>query len=372
MAEHGISIRSAEQTVAALPHLLTYEPRQSLLVVFSKNDRLIATSRIDLPANEAQVNEATTALIDNFQNLLKETSPTQAVIIAVREPFDLEADRKVALNIADHLGMQGIEVLDVLATDGTAIGSIACGQAGCLCSKGMTVSQELRDWVAAEFIAMGAPAPAKSRESLDEPWRHRDVLAHIEEATTVGREAAAAFVATDEETLAAYRRTQLDDVRQATSMMTAPTVSAGAAIEVARVIGAASVDVKLRDALIVELASLDADDMLAYAQNMTNLAVTMPPEPFSTAATLSGTASWLRGDGSRAGIALEQALRAKPDNKIAELVSVAVARGLPPYKWRDVVIGKLGTAANALGVSEPALAAVGTSSPAVSAPALGL
>lgn len=62
-----------------------------------------------------------------------------------------------------------------------------------------------------------------------------------------------------------------------------------------------------------------------------------PPGLVAPVATCAAVASWLVGDGARAQVALDRALRDRPDYSLALLVQHSVRIGLPPRAWREAM-----------------------------------
>jgi len=65
------------------------------------------------------------------------------------------------------------------------------------------------------------------------------------------------------------------------------------------------------------------------------------PDPWrGLALGVVGFGAYMSGDGPRAGIALEAALRCDPGNRMARLLDTALQAGMPPETVRKVLHGK--------------------------------
>ena len=82
-----LEMHGPDHLVASLPYLLGFEPGESLVVVWTKGGRLLLTQRVDLPAEEHQVD------LTEFANVLvrplKDHDPDEAVLVVIEEVNDL-------------------------------------------------------------------------------------------------------------------------------------------------------------------------------------------------------------------------------------------------------------------------------------------
>ena len=367
MAEQPIRIRNFEQSVAAVPYLLGFQPKDSLIAVFMNDHRVALTARWDLA--DVPTNAAAAELVDrSLARPINDGSFNEAILMTWREAIDMDADRDVLAGLGDRLESKGILVKDTLVTDGQTVRSTMCGDPACRCSTGVQVTQAIRDSVASEFVGVG-DVVAKDRDSLIQEWASHEVAPHLQEAAELGKQAMSGGLdgMSDSD-----RRALLADVQWMTAAMTGPTLPASTSMNVARLIGKAATDVRVRDALVVEICELSGSDLAAYANNARGIALALPDDTSSIAATLAGTAHWMTGDGVRASRALDHALATNPNNRLADLMTQAYSQGMAPTAFRDTVQGGMLNAASMLNIHEPALASAVPAGPTTAGPSLDL
>jgi hypothetical protein len=100
------------------------------------------------------------------------------------------------------------------------------------------------------------------------------------------------------------------------------------------------VDVRVRDTVLWDLLSADSAAGLARAaETLVRCVRAAPPGAVAPAATLLAMCAWQRGDGVRAGAALERVMADDPDYSLARLLLHALDAGLPPQEWRAAMAG---------------------------------
>jgi len=139
-------------------------------------------------------------------------------------------------------------------------------------------------------------------------------------------------------------------------------IDAQRAVELARVGVAANDDVHLRDALVWNTAHHPPAAQRRIGDACVRLGSGMPATAREAIATLAGVSYYLAGDGVRALIAAEQALRANPEARMARMLDQALALGLPPSMLRaelqSLTPGEaIGATAHAASTPPPAAAA---------------
>jgi hypothetical protein len=99
-------------------------------------------------------------------------------------------------------------------------------------------------------------------------------------------------------------------------------------------------DVRVRDTVLWDLMDADAEEGWRRAQAVLAHCVRLaPPGAVAPAAAVLAICCWQRGDGARAGVALERALADDPSYSLALLVHQALGAGLPPGAWRGAMAG---------------------------------
>lgn len=357
MAAGELPVRSVEEVIAAVPFLVGHHPQDSLILVLTDSDgRLLLTVRADLPVVPLEdVDEAVRLVEDGFAERVREAHATDAVVLTWREQVNTDRDRVLIDGVVSVLTRGDVSVVDAVATNGSRATSYLPNHRAIDGKTHYIVTAPIRD-VVAEVAAEVGIEVAASRDELSREWTARSIMPQIQEAAEFGFDHVAdhRFDNKVPNIMMAARKAQLQEVEWITGALSGPTMNAAALTQAARLFGKATAAKDIRDAMLVELDTLEPTDLRAYARNTASLARAMPESVAATAATLAGAASWFSGDGARAAIALEYALSINPDASLADSFATAVSAGMPPDRFREVVIGRVGTTADVLGVSEPA------------------
>jgi hypothetical protein len=322
-------VRDAGELVAAVPVLLGFHPRRSLVVVGTggtSGRRVGLTLRVDLPPprHVAEVSGAVAR-----QMLLGE--PTGAAVIVVDER-GAEAGpprRDVAEAVTAALGAHGVVAHTRVWAAGTAAGAAwACFDACCA----GTLPDPATTPLAATAVAAGAvvladrgelerlvaPVPAtvlRRRERL--LTRAVDAAVAVEASDSAGSGTATAVV---DAALAdtAAGRLQLDDGR-------------------VLALALALAEPAVRDAALERCA---ADEVPAAEQLWAALVRETPDPEAAEPAALLAACALLRGDGALAGIALDRAERAWPGHRLTGLLRAVWAAGMRPEQVRGCLLGE--------------------------------
>ena len=308
--ESTVRLRSRGELIAAVPHLLGFEPSDSL-VCLPLGAGSGPVARIDHPHNEEDLAETVAVLADCYQ---RHPSPTLAVLAITADPA--EAARTV-VTLTDALdGYQAVTPA-LWVHEGSWV-DLATGERG-------TISHDAASRLAAEAVGRGQHMPESSRAALAESLRgDPSRLAPLMQSATerarsltspgpLGVEAA--WVA---DTIEEFRGDQvaLDDPSAARML-------------------AAVHDTGIRDAVLVGIRRSDAESNCSLWRDMTRRA---PAEVRTPAATMLAFSSWLAGNGAQAWVALD--LVEKPQEyPLADLVATALQTALHPDSWERTATG---------------------------------
>ena len=94
-------------------------------------------------------------------------------------------------------------------------------------------------------------------------------------------------------------------------------------------------DLRVRDTVLWDLMHARPRTWIRAADSLAHAVRLAPREETAPAAALLSILRWQAGDGTRAVIALEEALEAEPDYSLALLVDAMLTGGLPPAFWRE-------------------------------------
>ena len=151
-----LSIRNPDQLVAAIPHMLGFKPRESIVFVPMRSDLPVA--RVDLPTTSRDNELVWHSIRDG---LTRYAHPGAAVGI-VCFAADRQLAGRVGREFAGRLDTIGIDTLVLLWTDETRWADLATGDTG-------LQTDAARERIAAITVLSGRAQPAPSRESSATP-----------------------------------------------------------------------------------------------------------------------------------------------------------------------------------------------------------
>lgn len=315
-----VRLADPAELIAALPHLLGFHPRDSLVVVALAGRRLGLTLRADLPSPEHEP-----ALAAQLAEPVARQCPSSAVLVVVggAGPGGPPPRRELVETVTETLTAAGVPVQHAVWTSDTAEGSPwACyGDDGCA---GLLPDPDGTPLAAATVAAGAVTYPGREElAALLDPvddWaleRRATLLDDTDRDHPLSR------------ALARHRLRQLGELHGAAER--------GALVLDDRTVadvGSALCDHLVRDEC---LGWSLGDGAVAAEQLWMQLTRATPaPERAEPAALLAATA-YLRGDGALAGIAVDVALAACPPHALAGLLRAALEGGLPPDALRTVV-----------------------------------
>lgn len=324
-----LTLSSPDAFLAAVPHLIGFPPRDSVVLVGLDDDgsgreSIKLTQRFDRPSADLAADHVASLARAAVEPM--RASGSTAVIVAV---FGDENPARDGLlpsttlvdGLVEEFDGAGMWVKDALYTDGASRWSYGCENPSCCPIEGAPIADELRTMIAAEFAATGA-AMAPSRQSLvDEvaadPARIDQMVGRLAAHETPGGD------------LEAWRDASIARIASlrsdpAPSPETLATVLAGLR------------DIRVRDTALWELAQ-DAGDHTDAISGLTTALRSAPEGHVAPVATALAIQHWTRGDGARANACLDRASADDPSYSLASMVGTAIGRGLPPSTWTDVM-----------------------------------
>ncbi|MEU8637374.1 DUF4192 domain-containing protein [Amycolatopsis sp. NPDC048633] len=315
-----VDLRSPAQLLAALPYLIGFRPANSVVLLGHRapaGNRLGLVLRGDLPPRADRAHQAR-ALAPRFA-LAPHTGVTLVVVGGRRRPGSPPPHAGFVELLADALGEFGLPVLHAMwaadISEGAPWGCYAdpdCGGelpdpratvAAAVATGGGSVAFDSRDELAALLAPRSPEALARRAESLARlptlPWPDARCVSEAASAIRAAfeRQLRGAGPPTDEEAVALARALTLPEIRDVCLGMAVPPHTPAA-----------------REAERLWLT----------------LVQELPAPERAEAATLLGYTAFMRGDGTFAGMALENALAAKPDHVLAGLLKTVLNQGLPP------------------------------------------
>lgn len=302
--------------LAAVPYLIGFHPADSMVVIGSAGEELRLSARWDLPLAPDR--------IGRIVPVLRREGVT-AVILAGYGPERLVTP--AVGTVTGLLARAGIRVAEALRAESGRYWTYSCPGLGCHPAEGIPYDP-FSSRVAAEAVLHGLVA-LPDRQSLLRSLEPSGGAAMRRITGRVVRELRARLTETalrDDGFAAAFVADGLARVRDAVRRY-----GSGGRLtdhEVAR-LGLDLAVIRIRDeawALI--------DDSDAHVTLWRDVTRRLEPGFAAPAASLLAAASWWRGDGVLAGVAVERALAADPGYSMAILLRQAVTGLVPPAVFR--------------------------------------
>lgn len=313
-------LSSPDAAIAAVPHILGFAPRESLVLIWSTEERLLLTQRMDAPERDAS-DDVQPGWIDEAVRHGTAAGASLAIVIAFRVRGDApDLPGRPAIDALEaRLAEDGIDLLDALLVDAQVDASGDTGirwwsyrcDGPCCPPAGRPLDPAVAEAVAAAYVMQGS-APFPSREALAASLESDPDSA----VAAIGRPTAEAIEPWRDVMLAGPIARLLDDTT---------------ADEDDGLLLGALQDVRVRDSFIWELAH--RDDRRRLLGRLARLLRAARPGHVAAIATVTAVAAWLCGDGARAVIAVERALADDPDYTLALLLAASLRLGLPPSSW---------------------------------------
>lgn len=353
------NLSSPDHLVASIPYLLGFVPCASLVIVWTKQGRLLLTQRVDLPASDGSVDleQFATALVLPLVG----HAPSEAIVVVVgdaafdaagpkfpdnrAEPVGVVIDRAVRafpggkrlpmrdlVEAVDRaLSEMNVAVKDALYVERDRFGSYLCADA-CCPEWGREIDPVVTNTVGAAFALRGVTA-----------LRSRSELVSVLEPDPIG-------VARIESMLVELEH-EIDDLLGNSN---GPGIEQWRDEQVERIAALILENSELSDddvvAVLVGLCDVRVRDTVLWFLSRTDqeygcldrllLALRVAPNGYvAPIATCAALVAWLLGDGARAMIAIERALNDDPEYSLAVLIGGSLAAGLPPTAWNEVMQG---------------------------------
>ncbi|WP_242676675.1 DUF4192 domain-containing protein [Rhodococcus sp. ABRD24] len=335
--------------ISAVPALLGFHPRRSLVAICLTGTSVGAVMRHDLVLEDPGLMEL---VIERFAAVCARDGANRVLVVMLDDRIgpgaaavDLPRHRDLVARFRMRLGAAGIELAGAHIAPAVAAGlewfALERGDRGVL-------PDPAASEVAAAHV-FGGRAIRGSREELEavlEPCAEHEralVAELIDEARETGARGRLRVAAVDP---VGSDRAALEGVLcRIAQVESGDELSAHEYAELALALENPTV----RDALLALSVGSHAD---AADQMWILLGRSLPEPECAEALALLGFSAYLRGDGPMAGVALCAALAADPCHGLANLLDDALQTGVRPTALRDLADVGFGVAA-ALGVSLP-------------------
>jgi hypothetical protein len=322
----ALQLRSPVDILAIVPYLLGFHPDNDLVVVSFTRAQLTMTARIDLPAPDAPPDEARTA-VDPLAAIISRTA-TEAVVITYgpRTPATATLDATTAA-----LAARGVTTYQALRVTDNRWYSHQCDDPDCCPADGPPYDPA-HSHVPAEAVLAGRPAlPDRAA-----------VAAQIEPITGPAREAMRQATQHAARRLTNLLRSSgLPRARENPALLRLGEQAIAAAFDRYRRGGrltddeAALLTVLLTHTPIRDHAWQRTHGEDWHLQLWADLTRRAEPDLAAAPAALLAFAAWRSGDGALANIAVDRAMQAQPDYRMAQLLTAALTAGIPPAALHD-------------------------------------
>lgn len=317
-------ISGPAELVQAVPYLLGFHPRQSLVLVGLHERSLVVTARLDLAdaVVPAALRHTIGALVRGGSSAIVAAVYDDTVAVADVGPLPWAG---LAEQLADAAEQAGCELTDALLVGGRRWWSLTCTSPQCCPRQGRELDAATSAFAAAATVEGKVALPDRSAvEALLEPLP--DVERQRLDPAIAEQEHAEVQAVLDGAAPRRERATKraLFATARASS---APGAEPVGDEEVVR-FGVALSSTPFRDAVWLAVDDGRLDGRALWRELARRL-----PAPYDAAPLfLYGWAAWRAGDGTQAGMAAQRALDSHPDYTAAELLRAAVYSGLDPHR----------------------------------------
>jgi hypothetical protein len=321
--------------VAGVPILLQFHPENSLVfvVLAGGSAALRVTARLDLPTGVVECDRADEDWWPRIENLVENAiHPGDLVHVLVYS----EGSASLAIAESDRISTvvtsSGARIGEALWVRGDTWMCMACAQVAHLHNDHELAAMSAttcspRGWQIQEYEELRARALAgvahdrpirRSRADLEEELQTRRPMLRMKSnvMNPQVREIAVAHA-----------------MEHLTSTTPEPMARKDQELLVSSI-----VDVRVRDTLVWDLVNGGPQAWRLATGRLTTLVVHTRGEARAATAVVLAIMHWQLGDGARAHIALDAALSANPEYRLAHLLQAAVDSGLPPKCWRDGLV----------------------------------
>jgi hypothetical protein len=320
-----LRVRDPGDLIEAIPYLLGFHPRDSLVVVGLDGIRVGVTARVDL-AELADV-----SVVPSTLRIIGNGGATRAVAVIYDDSFSGDAlpHRQLVDSVAESAAEVQVEVVDALLVGRRRWWSYLCADPGCCPIEGREVPGDASPAAAtATYAGLVALSGREALSACLQP--HDDVTRSRLEPLLAEQEHAAMTAVLDgrgQRYERSVKRAIFAAARDADESLF-PGRSGSLADEVVCRFAVALSETSIRDAVWLAVDQRRLDGRALWREISCRV-----PSPYDAAALfLYGWASWREGSGPSASIAVERALASDPGYTAAELLRGALAHGLDPRR----------------------------------------
>jgi hypothetical protein len=326
--EHRIS--GPAELVQAVPYLLGFRPRSSLVLVGLRESAIVVTARLDLAEGDPR------GAVEHTVGALARAGSTDIVAMVCDEGVPPRRSAAVPLpwrrliDVVEHEAHRaGCSLSDALLVGALRWWSYACADAGCCPPAGRPLPTEPSTFAAAATVAGIAVLPDRAAvEAQLDPVPAAQLAAVAALIEPAEHDAVSAVLAggSQRHDRAVKRATFAAARASGEARWRAP-----ADAEVAR-FGVALNGLAVRDSVWMAVD----DDRLDGRELWRNLATRLPAPYRAGPLFLLGWRAWRHGDGATARIAAERAIEADPGYSAADMLLAALNCAVDPRRMRKL------------------------------------
>lgn len=339
MTAPPVTLRSPEDLLAVIPHLLGFQPQSAIVVMGLRNRKLGLTQRMDLP-EPVRVEEVAEALVRH----LRKDAAEAALLVG----YEDTAGESLTLidALSEQLVARDVSVRDRIVVHGGRWRSLDCDQPSCCPPEGrpLPLAAEV-PFAVAEFIGVGS-APLRDREALAgqvEPGPAADEVAQLlrrerPEPTSLTDSAGRDRLAHTWARLLTTRPGLVTPADAAVALQSLADIRTRDGItwllipdSLDRAVLPADTQALVRRVAIIRAArgSNDAAPSIGDVKaRLITLCQHATDEHAAPVLTVLATCSWWHGDGALARVALDRALRCDPEYRLARLLRLMIDEGI--------------------------------------------
>jgi hypothetical protein len=308
-----LRVRRPADFLAVVPYLLGFHPSESLVVVLSRQGRVVLTARLDLPPPDL-----VDLVRDQVLGLAEQHRIDEAVLAVYGE--DAVAGRAVLERLLAGVS-ERVAVREALLVSRGRWWSLTC-PTGCCPAEG-TPFDPTAHRLAAEAVYAGLSAE-NSRAALEVQVRgpRAPDVPRLEEAV---RQARAEVASLDRAAAAARMAATVRAVLAGTVALDEPTCALLAVL---------ALDLTVRD---VAWALMSRDTIHEHLRLWSSVVARSPDEVAAAPLGLLGVAGWISGNGALLNCCIERLERTDPGYTMRRVLSDISDRALPPSLWDEMV-----------------------------------
>ena len=312
-------LTSPHDLLAAVPFMVGYHPKDSLVVMALRDAKVSMAMRVDFPDSESIASVSATVAGHLARELADEAIIVGYLPIDVTESDPLEIVRSI-------IALQGISVKECIVVRGGRFRSNLCADLECCPPEGNLIPEILYSRVTAEQVAAGNPLPYLD---LDEMKRSISALPIDKELVQLIQGIEEIDYAGDDVT--AHQRDGANAINEM-----AIAFSKDQKIEDKSVV--ALVLVRLLDLQVRDYAmGMTTEETSDQLWDMWRYLLRLAPQGYvAPVAVIFATMSYERGDGALAQRALDRAMEDAPGYQMAKLLRRTFAAGWPPSAFTQM------------------------------------